>query len=360
MQIGIWGFYAPKNFGDDLMALIIGKELLCYGDVAVFELQDNLAEKYGFKSFDQIDDFVASSNIVVLGGGNILADSENVANWSFFKEKIDDLLFCLKKYNKSLIIISVGGDGQNISINLLAGIPELLNYERLIGVSVRLPSDLTLLQNIGFDKNNISFYPDILFHTRHLIYEDSFDKEIINSKVIGLHLPKTQVSKMLSIWLGLFSSFKFQKTINKVVVLNGFPHKSGDYIPNGCDKNPIFNCVDPLMFCKKLSECDTIISHKLHVGLVGAVAGAKFISISAHPKVHALLTFINLKDNIILKNIRDRNLFYNIIYSFYISLLIVFKMHSAKRINKDKINSLAHESKGHICFLHRCITNYLG
>jgi polysaccharide pyruvyl transferase WcaK-like protein len=142
------------------------------------------------------------------------------------------------------------------------------------------------------------------------------------------------------------------------IAVSGFPKDSGDYIPYGRDQSNIIACHDPFEFGAMLTRCDIIISHKLHVGLVAAMGGAKFISVSGHPKVKAQLNLLGLDDNILGVSIPNdkRRLF--IPLGLIISILAYIKVARSRRISDSLRSQLASQSKLHFKFLNNLIDAY--
>jgi polysaccharide pyruvyl transferase WcaK-like protein len=356
MNIGVWGFYSAQNFGDDLMAIAVGEFLLRYGTVTVFELRPQTAQKYGFKSENEIDSFVSSSNLIVLGGGNLLSDKSEFPNSQFWENKIQKLLGALKKYGKPVVAISIGGNGQTNSSNILENVRAFLHYERLLAVSVRLPSDLILLQEC--DVKNIVYCPDILFSCLWGASENKFEIQNKRCRIIGLHLPSCDFSKWLFLWISLLISLIKPLYKSSIIIFNGFPRSSGDFLPDGYESGPrVINCEDPVAFLQELSRCEIVVSHKLHVGVVAAIHGAKFISTSAHPKVLAQLNLIGLSGNVVKYKINTNTGRKNIIKSLILAIRLIGKIISAKCMEKNQRTTLQAKARGHFEILERCILN---
>jgi polysaccharide pyruvyl transferase WcaK-like protein len=58
--------------------------------------------------------------------------------------------------------------------------------------------------------------------------------------------------------------------------------------------SPGYNGIDDLM--ERIADCDTIITSKLHVGIVASALGRKVISLPVHPKTSRFYEDLSLKE----------------------------------------------------------------
>ncbi len=340
-RVGIWGFYFARNYGDDLMCLQIGTHLQRQGyDVSAFELHPDLAAKYGFRSYEKIDHFVADQDAIVFGGGNLLARRDA---WPVgpFAARISRMTAACENHHKPIIGISLGGDGQ-FEGELLPEVTELIQSRQFITTTVRLRTDIPLLASHGI--TDVAYYPDILYGAPRFFAIPAHTKD-----VLGFHLPILGATVRMTHFLQAFCRWKLFSNCRSIVYINAFPGVGGDYIPPSPDTES-WPCDDPVLLLAKLGRCQYIVSHKLHVGLTAMAQGAYFLSVQAHPKVRAHLAELGLARNVIcprrVPGVKSRR-----VQEFFKAAQFLVGCRRIALRKRTQFDALALESQGHLRFL---------
>ena len=292
MKIGLLGFYWPRNFGDDLMALAIADFLRPRAEVQIFGLDHALAEKHGHRAARDLALLVRESDFLVFGGGNLLAEDHTWPAKDIFDRFLRELIDALRRHPRPIVFISVGGNGQRNARTLLPAAAELLRSPSNVGTTVRLVTDLDILRDLGVGQ--VEHHPDILFQVGSTLSPATGP-----AIPLAYHLPRDDFFHFVALALhkGLFP--KRRGAIQGLVALNSFPHESGDYLPRFRNHDQLIPSEDPAVFASTLKSIHSVVSHKLHVGLMCLLGGGRFLSLNAHPKVGAQLEALGLRGNII-------------------------------------------------------------
>ena len=357
MRIGIWGFYRYGNYGDELMAVAIGKHLLAKGfKVGVYQLRGDLCRQNGFEQFNDERELCGWADALILGGGNLLAESKNWPIADYFSKLISDFLDALSFTRKPLVIVSVGGDGQTSFQSLLLPVRELLRHGSLLGVSVRLKSDRELLSEIC--PGNVECHPDILFGVASRIGALRPDAE--RRCVMGYHLSDSTFSHWRALGINaLWRSTSIGRR-REVVAISGFPESYGDYRPYGRNGNRALINNDPVDFTRSIMTMSHVVTHKLHVGLVAAVGGAKVLFVNAHPKVHAQMIAIGMEMGLFGDTWEQRfgcSRVAGLASGLRIAAMVRLRGAVAR---PTLVARLARESEQHMGFLARCLDQVRG
>ena len=109
LRVALFGYYKYGNFGDDLMAVLIGNELRSSGiDFTVFGLLPEIADEFGFERTDSIDGLLDGADALIFGGGGAFLRSEDHE----FHRDISRICEICAQRGIPIIMVSVGGDGQ--------------------------------------------------------------------------------------------------------------------------------------------------------------------------------------------------------------------------------------------------------
>lgn len=160
-KVFIWGSYRHANYGDDIMAILLGRSLIRLGYTPVlFELSESIAADNGFEVTDSISSGVQSCEFCVIGGGAVFSvyHNPNTDELSYFQE-MADLAECCQTFDKSIFGFSIGS-GSCTSIDELHELQKtLLLSAKLKQATVRLKSDMPLFELAGIDS---IFVPDVV------------------------------------------------------------------------------------------------------------------------------------------------------------------------------------------------------
>jgi polysaccharide pyruvyl transferase WcaK-like protein len=304
--VGIWGFYFAENFGDDLMAIQIAKMLKSIGvNPLIFDLSPILAARFELEATADICDFCIRSELIIIGGGNLLAQKHTWPNGPFMK-KICELRMAAEHFMKDIHALSIGGDGVAETV-YPHSVERLLKSKCFKGALVRIKSDVRSLENI---KVKASYAPDILWSSAHFFgITQPLPKS--TQKTIGIHFLSN------SPWI-VSGINRFRSRINQKFpsihfkYLSAFLHdgSSGDFMPDQDQANEsTFHNGDPIEVMRCISSLDCVISQRLHVGLISLSMQIPFISMLAHPKVKAEMTQIGWNQTIDYTGLKPRRYF---------------------------------------------------
>jgi polysaccharide pyruvyl transferase WcaK-like protein len=287
--IGIWGFYFAENFGDDLMALQFSEIVKNLGaKPLVYDLSPILGARYNIDTTRDICDFCARSEIILIGGGNLLAQDHTWPSGPFMK-KISELRLASEHWNRPIHAISVGGDGY-LDPKYPYDVECLLNSKTFKSAAVRIPSDVQDLENRGIKAKYIS---DILWTAASFYRIQKIKNE--NNNLVGFHFLKN--IPWITNGINLYrQSLKESKISFNYLYLNAFLHYSsgGDYIPSNLNSyEQAFYGGDPIEVIRSIATLDCAVSQRLHVGVIALSLGIPFLSVAAHPKVEAELNQVN-------------------------------------------------------------------
>ncbi len=165
-RIGIAGFYGAGNFGDDLMAVLLGLFLERNGvPFTVHRLARDYATALGLPRTDSAAELVEDHDAVVWGGGGTLVQPRPMRLPTPMRRRIieyrrirDDLLRRIEEEGVPFHAVSIGGSGAR---------PEEF-HERgrrlvraLTSATTRLPEDLALFDAAA----PVRYFPDVVLQT---------------------------------------------------------------------------------------------------------------------------------------------------------------------------------------------------
>jgi polysaccharide pyruvyl transferase WcaK-like protein len=286
MKIGIWGLYDKGNFGDDLMALLFASFLMKKNhDVLVYRASEFLNKEIGGRSVQDIERFTSECDVIIIGGGGMLV---NNPWYKIFLKKTDfnfeysfyKLLKSLKKYNKKIIPLSIGGGNANFINN---------PYKRKIFTdlysfngTVRLKSDL-----LSLNSTNFTYIPDVVLSSSDLIISKKCNS---SKKVILLNLKTKNASELLDQLLvyGYFEKYDIYSFGSHAI--SHSKYSGYEYVLK--NRHLQFNTIHEAI--NIISNADVIISSKLHVGVAGLSYNVPFISYKGPEKAKLFLKEINM------------------------------------------------------------------
>ncbi|MAZ25763.1 MAG: hypothetical protein CL868_01625 [Cytophagaceae bacterium] len=285
MNIGIWGLYDKGNFGDDLMAAMFYDFLNRRNcNITVYNASNYLKKELGLRVVNDIDEFVRSNDVIVIGGGGMLVNNsllkfllkktEFKFEYSFYQ-----LFKSLKKYNKKIIPISIGGGNAKSLNNFFKNKVFSDKYTRQ--GTVRLQSDLNLVS-----KQLFQYYPDIVLRTSDFfpVVKSDNNRENLKKKIV-LNLKNKNAAPLIEAFEkeNIFEKFDVYSFSSHAVSKSEF----GLYEYEIPDKHFKFEkLIDGINF---ISSADLIISSKLHVGVTGCSYGIPFLSYNGPQKAKEFL-----------------------------------------------------------------------
>lgn len=346
-RVALCGFYAHGNFGDDLMAVLIGWHLQQQGvDVSVLRLCEPYAKPFGFRVVDSISQLLEGVDLVVFGAGSMLVPQ--AASWvpavgmirrdRMQSEERSRLLQELHDRHIPFCVVSVGGDGRHSSLSATT-LDTLRAAQR---VSVRNPEDLLVLERIQARGQH---FPDIVWLTsevspiprarnkRYRVGVDIYWGNII--KQGALYLP-------MLIWMiarhRTDVDFVFIDTSNRS--RNTFRALGGPCNGNHIKRYQFQNIEEDL---ELIASLDLVVSTRLHLGVACLSYGIPFISL-----------FGERKTQLFMENAKLPHLYFRHARMPAFLKLMLSKQHLRQFLEEFHVPHRARfieESRGHLNFI---------
>lgn len=290
-KIILAGATQGTNFGDSLFALMFEKRIKKCGCIPLFNKLSAYSVEVLCLDQAKLSDKVGK-NILVYFSGGFFGESHSESFKSsivrFFNYYAIGLLKVLLK--EDILVIGVGVGPLNNKLNRWAT-KVIMNHAKII--TVRDSESLDYLLKYGVTKNIIvtSDSAQAVFSSRfNFNIQKRNRNESDNKKRILVHLSgnaKYQdiyieriVAALLSVCSG-FTSFEYVLIADAIIrseiiedIANMFPK----------DKIVIGEYNEPLELISILDSVDSIITPKLHVGILGSVLGKAVLSFPIHPE----------------------------------------------------------------------------
>lgn len=316
--ISIWAPLRYANIGDDMQAIAFSHHIKTLGyNVKLFQLDDELAEKYGLQSVKTVDELCEGVKLVIIAGGALLTPFrwyKRVLNKAACEYEADfkDLYKAMQKYKDvKFCAISMGGDGKvkNPKTWYSHWRIDFFRSDAFLNGTVRLAGDVEQMKS-AFNKDFV-YHADMLFRA-----PDYFEYDL---------LPKTdKVRVCLQFKKGRYMDKQLLADIYKYAeehddmefhfITTHMP-KIGltyQYMPANPSKNIFCDAYQsPRQLLGVLASCDVTMTSMLHVGLMGLTVNTPFVSYRGPGKTKSFLKSIGgewaiLPDNISFTELREQ------------------------------------------------------
>jgi len=161
-RVALMGFYGHGNFGDDAMAVLLGRFLRQAGiPFSVYRLCEAYAAPNGFRVARSPEELLEDADVLLWGGGGLLVPWSNLLYRVLFPGvagAFDNLVKRAIQKGHRLMACSVGGDG-SCPQRLTPGYKELFARAASF-MTVRNPQDLAILQRLGIPGG---YFPDLMW-----------------------------------------------------------------------------------------------------------------------------------------------------------------------------------------------------
>jgi len=285
LTVGVFGLYSARNFGDDLMALIICKHLESLNINYVLFSSMDFWQQYGINNTEiQIEAFVDKVDMVVYGGGGILQPNKRARGDSEIFPLSPLLDLCQQK-SIPVYAISVGGSG--------------VDFDKLPPISQRLvlEADYITFRNsqdwIRLKSNSKSgvFFHDIVWTTPYFFPNQRKSKV---RKRIGINIYTSGRKGKIFKWIMQFI-VKLRQECEFI-----FIHVSGDRFRavdlslynDNCSKRFYSDLSKDIDF---ISSLDLFITCRLHMGVAAMSFGVPTICLWGSRKAQLLFQDIGLE-----------------------------------------------------------------
>ena len=267
----IWGFYDHGNIGDDIMAAMFASQIEAIGHRPFIYTKNSRFAELGFKTVEEFGE--CDPDLVLLGGGSIFLSSEKSSADS--DTRFHRLCEFCETNSVPIIAASIGSDGVKCFDQLSDGRKRLFSSAMFKCAALRLRSDLTLLSA------KRTYLPDIVLCTA--FYRKTYAPQ------------RTEPSEPHSVFLNLTRRaypyaplFLALSAIRKTCTFHSMAE-------------PVYSTEISLPFLRKLiasdfwgtiqaiSKIDTMISSKLHPGIMALSLGAGFLPVRPRAKARAFV-----------------------------------------------------------------------
>lgn len=289
-NVAMFGFYDAGNFGDDLMAVLLGLSLREAGvRCTTFGLDGETAGDFGLSATRNVDHLLEDVGIVVWGGGGLLVSWNSLVYrllYGGFAASCDDLLSGIAKRRLRKAAISVGGDGTfagKLSPAYKQAFVEGMEY-----ASTRNRSDLETLRHFGVRRD---FFPDIVWQTA-----DRFPVEPLKRGAVRIGIDLYFRSLIRhggpEALFGLQDVARQRKDAEFILIDNTNSRRRA-YRGLGrvlCGRNcQPYQFRDILEDLRMIASLDLLISSRLHTLMVALGYGVPAISFAAEEKTRLML-----------------------------------------------------------------------
>lgn len=294
-RVALCGYYGYGNFGDDLMAILLGLSIRERGiDFTIYRLCNEEAIPFGFKNTDSIDDLLSGARYLIWGGGGLLV------SWPSFLYSIlyprvagrySRLIKAAANLGLKFWALSVGGSGDDAS-RLTPGFKQaFLNAAEY--VSVRNPQDVLPLNNKGVQ---CEYFPDVIWQTadRFPVKPRSRGSSRIGVDLYFSNLARRRALHLVPLLLKITRmrpdcEFIFLDSTNKRVR----PNRSLGRIIRGPNVRS-YQFSDLTADVDFLASLDLLISSRLHTPMICMGYGVPALSIFGEKKSILMMNNLDL------------------------------------------------------------------
>jgi hypothetical protein len=294
-KIGVFGWYMHGNFGDEVMAIMIGRTLKANGYRPVlYRLPPYLAQAEQLETADTIDALTDGAAACILGGGGLLVSGADAMTPSLavFDDEFRELaVFCTSR-SVPVWGVSIGGTGAGRKAKLYPGLARLLGSGVIRGLTLRLQQDKPLVDAFGITARQ---YPDIVFLAPDFWPARLDDpRHIIATNKIARYWSGRRVMNFLDDYGLRYVGVEPRHVSTRNGALIGEP--SSQRVGRAEHHVPYTNVEDHAALFARVR---VVISSKLHLGIFGMAYGAVFFSYGGKEKTRAQMQELGLESRIL-------------------------------------------------------------
>lgn len=284
MKVFVWGSYNYANFGDDIMAIMLGDWLKSRGhEVGVFRLTETVSNRHQLRSFDVCETAVRWADLVLLGGGAVFGEMVGSSDVrSAYDDDIGDLVAALHHHKKQAVGVSLGVGATSQRVRWTANQEKLLNSPHFVEGSVRLKRDEEWLQGYGTFK----YIPDIVFSCCSV----NMRPMSVSPRFVW-NVPRfTSEGGLERVVTSCVSKFAGGESHLQSVYGRGLPPSANSHISRELLSLSPDRFESPFDLIQQYSNSPAVvISTKLHLGIALLATGCIFISVGGKPKTSGAL-----------------------------------------------------------------------
>lgn len=290
MIIAIHGFLQGSNFGDIIYAYQFYKELKKLGhkvyllDTPGYNVSDFCKNTLNCAESKNLLWCLNNVDAVILISGGSLGEKNNSDKEATIR--YEHFIFPMRLFQLHKIptyVIGVGGGPLSKELTYNNTI-ELLNESKL-----NIFRDLETY-NYFKDavKQKIDYTTDTILALDEELpkfeFEDEYNKKFENKKKLLFHINSFKNKNLNKIINSLNTFLNEHKDYEIIVTLDNLMNSDVDKsVLNKLIKYTYYNYHDVWQLCSLIKYCDTIVTTKLHVGVIGCLYNKSVISFATHP-----------------------------------------------------------------------------
>lgn len=282
----LFGYFRYGNFGDDLMAAIVGQHAAASVPVRVFGPSVKTPDGGMLPGADSVDDVVRDAGIVIYGGGGAFLRQAAGRSPSAYEDELSELCRAVDRMGIPLHLVSVGGEGSS---------PDALTDARrqLLSTATsgtfRNVEDQALMDAIEGPANA---HDDVVWLTPQFFDKNGHNsststREVGSSDTLVIavdgHLYRSRIMRLyvraLKAWLAISGA--------KVDIRVFWQHKTP--VPSSFPADTIIYR-DLGDFVGSIAGSHLVITSRLHMGLVAMSYGRTVVGFRPSPKQVLLFT----------------------------------------------------------------------
>jgi hypothetical protein len=287
--IGLIGSYHPRNFGDDLMAVIFALSIKrAGGQPLVWGLDRTLGERYGVEWCESLDRLCEEAEVVVLGGGHFLSARPR-EQFRRRRATKPGWLGAVEHSGLALYLASVGGSGGRSYEQLgRSRASWILRSPSLRGGTVRLPNDVAGLANLR-PELPVAYFPDVVLSSPDFLGVRTETRQTSVDRV-GINLSRRRLGRRASTIRRIAQCHRGVE----FVYIDSHAASSEchfEFVPTALRSNEsVVFCDDPKGALEMIGSLDLLISSNLHLGVAAMALGVPFMSVGGREKTQAFLS----------------------------------------------------------------------
>jgi polysaccharide pyruvyl transferase WcaK-like protein len=299
LTVGLVGYYGRGNFGDDLVAAIIGTHLVQQGHrCTVLGWDEAMATSIGLSAARDPVELVASSDAVVLGGGSILSRMRGSRLRRSLRQHYARSIGAVEvvrvecaRRGTPLFALSIGGDGATLS--------ELPSWhgtliQALTAATVRHEEAAALFDAAG---RRAICYPDIVLQTARW-FPPAQSRPAPGARggrvTVGIDVYWSNLVAQGALYLPAVLQRLVRRRPDVTFVYLDTTHVDQAPFravgpPSGAANAERYQFHDLRQDLDRLATLDLILSTRLHAGAAALSYGVPFVSLFGERKTHFFL-----------------------------------------------------------------------
>lgn len=283
-----------SNFGDSLFAFLFNEKINeKYDNVSIYftKVSDYSRDYLGIEQVKLKELFSMDAMVFISGGyfGQSHEEGFKKSVFRFLNYFIYGVIMALRK--KPISIIGVGAGPLNRGFLKKAAV-FLFNKSQIVSVrdeeSWRYMKEYGVNRDIIVTSDSAQVINDTMFKDNKVPMNESDDAKLKGKHVVLVHVPSNAKSEFKEIIIPAIKESLFNDEnigfilSHDAVIKNNFIKEIYEMFPQ--NRTVLYDFLDPVEFLKIINYVDTVITTKLHVGILAATFNKAIISFPLHPE----------------------------------------------------------------------------